>query len=295
VSSRKRRRVDFSQNFVRYPSLARRIVRKAAITRDDLVLEIGPGKGILTRGLASRAGQVVAIEKDSLLAEEVRERLGELRNVEIIATDFFGYPLPSVPYKVFASIPYNATAAIIDRLTLAENPPEDCYLVVQREAAERFIGEPRTTMVSVLLHPWYSLSVLHRFRRRDFSPTPRVDSVLLRIERRMKPLIEVHQRVEFRDFVAYGFNAWQPDLRTAFRNVLGQSYWREARDLGVDLTLRPSQFPVIDWLRLFNFLLLRVPKSRRIRMRGAYRRLRSQQVKVTKSHRTRTRSHGRRR
>ena len=93
-------------------------------------------------------------------------------------------PFPRRPYKVFANIPFNATAAIVNRLTQACHPPEDSYLVVRAEAAERFTGQPRGTLISTLLKPWFEPTLVHRFDRTDFDPPPRVDAVMLRLQKR---------------------------------------------------------------------------------------------------------------
>src|SRR5215510_1463281 len=80
-------------------------------------------------------------------------------------------------------------AAIVSRLTAASNPPRDAYLVVQREAAERFVGKPRPTLVAALLMPWFEASIVHRFRATDFAPAPRVDVVMLRLHKRGPPFV----------------------------------------------------------------------------------------------------------
>ncbi len=85
---------------------------------------------------------------------------------------------------MFASIPFNITTAIVTRLTTASCPPDDTYLVVQREAANKFLGKPRESLYAVLLKPWFELDIVHLFRRSDFVPTPHVDVVMLRLRKR---------------------------------------------------------------------------------------------------------------
>jgi 23S rRNA (adenine-N6)-dimethyltransferase len=287
VSSKKRRRIAYSQNFLKFSSLARRIVRKSSISHDDVVLEVGPGKGILTGELARAAREVIAVEKDPNLARSTRTRLSNFENIEIVETDFFDFPLPCESFKVFASVPFNTTAAIVRRLTDAANAPVDSYLIVQREAAERFIGEPVTTLQAVLLSARFDTEVIHRFRRNDFHPAPRVDSVLLRIRRLEVPLVPTRLENLFRDFVAYGFTAWQPDLRTAFRRVLCRRDLGRLHARGLDLSHSPSQLPIDHWIELFDYFVASVPARRRKLVAGAHRRLERQQAKLSKSHRTR--------
>ena len=162
----------------------RRIVDRSPIDPNDLIIEIGPGRGALTRRLAVATRQVIAIEKDPTLARRLSREVNSLGNVVIFEADFLQLPLPVTPYKVVANIPFNVTAAIVAKLTHAANPPEDASLVLQREAAERFMGQPKQTLVSLQLQPWFNLSITYRFQRHDFVPVPQVDIVLLRFSKR---------------------------------------------------------------------------------------------------------------
>ena len=186
MSASRQRRIDYSQNFLCNPRLVRRLVRAADLGADDLVIEIGPGDGAITRELMSACRHVIAVEKDPHQAKRLGRRFPAEQNLTLFAADFLEFPLPQTPYKVFASIPYNATAAIVGKLTSGIAPPDDAWLVIQREAALRFLGVPTGTLVAAQIHPWFAVSVEHTFRRSDFRPAPAVDSVLLRIARRSR-------------------------------------------------------------------------------------------------------------
>ena len=186
--SRQRTRAALSQNFLRDPRLAEHLVHLAALDANDTVIEIGPGSGVLTGRLARRCRQVLAIEKDATLARRLAQRFAAERAVAVFAADFLEFPLPSSRYKVFANIPFAITTAIVSKLTTGVSPPEDAWLVMQREAAQRFLGEPGGTLVSALLHPWFTGQIRHHFRRSDFVPQPGVEVVLLHLSRRGEPL-----------------------------------------------------------------------------------------------------------
>ena len=96
------------------------------------------------------------MEFDGALSEALRTRFGSDDRVTIVTSDFLRFRLPDVPYKVLGNIPFNRTAAIVRRLVQADSPPHDAWLVVQREAAERFAAGPcsRGTLPSLLLKPW---------------------------------------------------------------------------------------------------------------------------------------------
>jgi len=254
------RRELLSRDFLWNRALVDRLVRASSLSHNDLVLEIGPGRGIITRALLQAPRRVIAVGVDPRLCAELRRCLPDPR-LELMSADFLCCPLPREPYKVFASIPYRITSEILRKLLLAPNPPADCALVVQREAAEKFIVQPRVnTMAAVLHHPWWEIRVTHTFARADFRPAPRVDSVLLCLTRREQPLLAPRLAPAYRDYVAFCF--------TRDRNARARS---------------PGQF--VEAFRA----LQRQPGQPALRLfAGAFQRLLAQQDGLQKIHRSRT-------
>src|SRR5581483_2203499 len=125
------------------------------------------------------------------------------------------------------NVPFNITAEIVRRLTRAPRPPDDAYLAVQREAAEKFLGQPRESLCAVLLKPWFEPSLVYRFTRRDFIPAPQVEVVMLRLRKRGPPLLKPCEARLFRDFVIYLFTAWKPSLRAALSDLLSARQLKE--------------------------------------------------------------------
>ena len=141
------RRIRLAQNFFRDRQLVGAIVGASSIRPQDIVYEVGPGTGIVTRELARHAGRVVAVEKDPVLAARLRRRFRRTGNVRIVAGDFTRSRLPAHRYRVFANLPFNITALVVKRILFGGNPPDEAHLVVQKEAAERFSGRPAGTEV----------------------------------------------------------------------------------------------------------------------------------------------------
>jgi len=123
-------RIAHSQNFLRSPRLVDRLLDHSGIGSDDLVIEIGPGHGVITERLAARCRQVLAVGQDPVLVEELRGQFADTSNVALFAGDFLSFPLPLTAYKVFANIPFNITAAIVGKLNSGTSPPSDTYLAV---------------------------------------------------------------------------------------------------------------------------------------------------------------------
>lgn len=288
MESPERRSLRHTQNFLRNSALVARLVERAGLSKTDVVYEIGSGRGIITEELAERCGRVVAVEKDVLLARQLQRRFAASPNVEIRAGDFLDYPLPRRPFKVFASIPFNATAAIVQKLAGAVAPPLDAHLVVQREAAERFTGRPRATLAALLLEPWLEPSVTHRFRRCDFDPEPGVDVVMLRLRKRGPPLVCRADAPLYRDFVAAVFTSWRPTALAGLETLAGREQARAmARRAGLGAAATPSEVPFEQWLALFHAATELRTGQAIIASSGAHRRLQNRQATFVKGHRTR--------
>jgi 23S rRNA (adenine-N6)-dimethyltransferase len=270
METRQRRQICLAQNFLRSPKLVRRLVGLSTIGPSDVVYEIGPGNGIITAALATVAHQVIAIEKDPELVRRLRERFRLLNNVEIVEEDFLAYSFRARPvygspsqtvgsqtrtseYKMFASIPYNITARILRKIIDERSNLGDVYLILQKEAAKKFSGSPRETLFSILAKPFFEFQILTRLRRTDFWPVPNVDSVLLSIRRRTRPLIEKEEVTSYREFVQYGFGRWKPNLKLAFKKVFTYKQWKRlARDLDIPLNATPTELSFEQWLGLYH-------------------------------------------
>ncbi len=287
MSASRQRRIDYAQNFLHNPRLVRDLVTQSSLGGDDLVLEIGPGDGAITSALIGACRHVIAVEMDPRQVERLRKRFGQDSRLTLFGGDFLDFPLPASRYKVFASIPYHATAAIVGKLTTGVAPPDDAYLVMQREAADRFMGRPTETLVGVRLRPWFVPSIVHEFRRTDFRPAPAVDSVLLGIERRGQPLLPPNQRERFDDFVVTLFTAWKPTVRQAAQGTFPTDVVKRLdRAVGRALDQRPSQIGLNAWIDAFGALAdLDDPRAWRA-IDGASEKLEREQSGLTKRSRT---------
>lgn len=255
METRQHNRICLAQNFLRSPKLVRQLIGTSTIGPSDTVYEIGPGNGIITAALASVARRVIAIEKDPELVHRLRERFRLLDNIEIVEKDFLHYVFRSrCEYKIFANIPYNITAQVLRKILYERTCLCEAYLILQKEAAKKVAGFPRETLVSVLAKPFFEFRILFHLRRTDFWPVPNVDSVLLRITRRTRPLIETQDAARYRDFVQYGFRRWKPNLRLAFKNVFTYKQWKRlTRDLDIPLNATPTELTFDQWLGLYRW------------------------------------------
>lgn len=248
---------QLSQNFITSHDLARKIVKLANFNIQDTVLEIGPGKGILTAELATQCGQLLCVEIDPRLAHKLQQTYLSNLKVEIKNEDFLTSPLPAGKYKVFANIPFHITSQIVHKLLNSANPPSEAYLIIQKAAAEKFSGHPYTTKFSASLYPYYTFNTLWHFQRTDFSPSPSIDTVLLKITKRETPLIQNSDAVHYQQFLSYAFGKWKPNLKLALKDLFTYSQWKKiAYQNNFPIKAKPSELSGEQWLAIFQTTLL---------------------------------------
>ena len=248
-----RRRMTLSQNFLRNPGAVRLVVRSACIRPGDLVVEPGAGEGVLTRALARAARQVVAYEIDPRLAVRLPARTSAHPNVQVLQQDFVRARPPRQPFVVVGSIPYSRTSDIV-RWCLHAPALASATLVTQLEyARKRTGGYGRWTLLTVRAWPEYDWCFVGRIARESFTPVPRTDSAILRIEHRPTPLLPPDRLAAYREFVAYGFTGIGGSLRATLARRHRTALVRAAfRTLGLDENVPVGYVTPQQWLALFR-------------------------------------------
>jgi len=197
------------QNFLVDLAHRARIVAAADLTADDTVLEIGPGPGVLTELIAQQAGRVVAVELDDRLIPILRERFADQPHVSIVHADILKVDIGALisesangesrntqhatritQYKVVANLPYYITSAAIRHLLESVPPPDLLVLTVQREVAERMVASPPDMSLLALGVQFYATArIVEQIPAGAFYPKPKVDSAVVRLERRPEPVV----------------------------------------------------------------------------------------------------------
>ncbi len=257
--------IILAQNFLRSSKLVRSLLDISSLGPGDLVYEIGPGRGIITAELAQIAQKVIAIEKDPALTQALRRRFQDIDHVQIINSDFLQYHILDREYKILANIPYNITADIVRKILYIPPVPSEAYLIVQREAAEKFSGNPRETQFSILAKPLFDIQILRDLRRTDFEPVPAVDSALLWIKQRPSALVRKDDAFLYRRFVCYGFGTWKHNLKSTFKPIFTYEQWKHlSKDLHFPPDTIPSQLTFEQWLGLFECFKQRIPRNKQV-------------------------------
>ncbi len=272
-----RNRIKYSQNFLTNTQLVESLVERTSISSDDTVIEIGAGEGIFTKSLIKKAGKVIAFELDDDFFRKLSQKFQNEKSLELKPEDFLDSQLPANRYKVFSNIPFNITSAIIKKLTLENNSPDDSYLIVQKEAAMKFAGKPMditNSQLSVILYPWFEFRLVYTFKSADFFPRPRVDTVLLQIKKRGQSLVK--NRNKYEDFVTYAFNQPKPNIAEGLSKIMKIK----------PTNSKPSELNFDDWVNLFE-LFLTQPQHLQIAVRDSFSKQSKQQENIEKVNRTR--------
>jgi len=198
------------QNFLIDGQALATIVAAGEITSDTLVVEVGPGLGVLTWELVRSAGQVVAVELDSRLAARLRTEFAMYTNLTIYQQDVLTADIAQItqgrPYRVVANLPYAITSPVLRHFLEAVHPPELMTVLVQREVAQRICATPGD--MSVLAHAIQIRAVPELIAivpPESFMPAPEVYSAVLRLRRRVLPLIDSHEEPTVMKVIKAGF------------------------------------------------------------------------------------------
>lgn len=250
--SRKRRRRRLGQHFLTNPQLAEKIVRLAGVTAEDTVLEIGPGKGILTEALLKKCRRLIAVEKDPALADSLQTKYADDDRIQIYSKDFLSFDLQLVfgdprstihesPAKVVANLPYSIATEIIFRLIDHRQYFSELYVMVQKEVADRLVAKPGKKdygVLSILTQLYSESRVVLKVSPGAFSPPPKVDSAVVAMQLSEQPRVEVQDVALFKKLVKQAFSTRRKMLRNALKMKEDHRWQEICRKIGIDLKAR---------------------------------------------------------
>ena len=252
------------QNFLVDEKVLRKIIEAAELSKNDIVLEIGPGIGNLTVKLAKRVKKVVAVEKDQRMIEILKETLKDFKNVKIIKADILKfspkiYNLKSKIYKVVANIPYYLTSPLIRKFVeTVEVKPQLLVLMVQKEVAQRICTKPPDMSILAVSVQFYAKAEIISFvSKKSFWPQPKVDSAIIKIIPRKSALpIGVNPLLFFK-VVRAGFSQPRKQLANNFSKKLGIDKIKVREWLlknKIQPTQRAETLNLEDWINLTKSL-----------------------------------------
>ena len=258
----------FGQNFLIDSNVLESIIRGAEITKDDFVLEIGPGIGTMTQYLCEAARQVVAVEIDKMLIPILEDTLSEYDNVEVINQDVLKVDIKSLaeeknngkPIKVVANLPYYITTPIIMGLFESGVPIDSITIMVQKEVADRMQTGPGSKdygALSLAVQYYATAKVILNVSATCFMPRPNVDSAVIKLTRHKEPTVnEADEKLMFK-IIRASFNQRRKTLVNGLKNSPELSFSKEQivkaiEKIGKPETIRGEALTLEEFAELAN-------------------------------------------
>jgi 16S rRNA (adenine1518-N6/adenine1519-N6)-dimethyltransferase len=231
------------QHFLTSSALAERIVDAAQITSKDIILEVGPGKGILAEILARRAKKVIAIEKDERFVELLKQKFSRAKNIEIISGDILKIDLDAIlpkKYKIVANIPYYLTSHFLRIFLEGEPRPQSMTLMIQYEVARRVVAQPpNMNLLALSVQAYGKPKIIQKVPRSFFHPQPNVDSALITITE-ISDSFFTKNKIEPKKFFEIARKAFQKKRKTLHNSI------------GIDSQKRPQELSLDAWTNVMR-------------------------------------------
>jgi 16S rRNA (adenine1518-N6/adenine1519-N6)-dimethyltransferase len=268
---------SLGQHFLIDETVLERILSAAELSPGDIVVEVGPGLGILTEGLAKQGAQVIAVELDSKLVSLLKRRLASFPNVKIINADILRVTPRQIleselavsalfqGYKVIANLPYYITSPLLRHFFEGLPQPSEMIVMVQKEVGEAMVATPgNMSLLSVKTQFYSKPSIISYVPAASFYPPPKVDSVILRLHVYSQPPIEVPNPASFFDVVMHGFNSPRKQIRNSLAHSLDMPPGQVTLLLektGVEGKRRAETLSLEEWRELWKVF---APFSKRL-------------------------------
>ena len=260
----------FGQNFLINTEILEDIIAAAEITKDDFVLEIGPGIGTMTQYLCESAREVVAVEIDKNLIPILKDTLSAYDNVEVINDDILKVDINKLanernagkPIKVVANLPYYITTPIIMGLFESHVPIDSITIMVQKEVADRMQEGPGSKeygALSLAVQYYAHPEIVVNVPPSCFMPQPKVGSAVIRLTRHEQPPVDVENEKLMFQLIRASFNQRRKTLANGLNNYSGLSLNKEViqsciEELGVPLTIRGEALSLEQFAKLSNII-----------------------------------------
>jgi len=254
---------SLGQNFLTDKNIQTKIINACGLTPEDTVLEIGSGRGEITKLIAPRVKHLAALEIDSSLCRQLEDSLKEYKNTEIINIDILKFDFKKYfksakikKLKIIGNIPYYISTPIIEELLKHRGKIETVFITVQKEFADRIAAGPGSKTfgsLSCFIQYYAEPKILFLIKKNSFFPPPKIDSCLLRLKVRNKPIIKVRDEKLFFDIIRAAFNKRRKTLRNSLRDKFPpEKLALFFSKFSINPNIRPEDLGLEDFANLSN-------------------------------------------
>lgn len=251
---------SLGQNFLVDANISRKMLNSADIKNNDIILEIGPGLGAVTKDLCSKAGTVYALEIDKKLYSVLSDLLREEKNLKLIHADFLKQDLVKISrgkkIKIVGNLPYYISTPIIIKIIENKKYIKEAYVTIQKEVALRLAAKPGTKdygSITCFLNYHADTKRLFDISKRCFYPQPQVDSSFVRIKFLDKPRVKVKDEHLFFALVRASFNQRRKTLLNSLSRVINkQKIEKILEEAGIDKRRRGETLSLEEFARIAN-------------------------------------------
>lgn len=259
------RRKALGQHFLKNQAVLKKIIQNISPRKDDLIIEIGAGKGALTFPLTEKAGKVIAIEKDSSLLPFLQKK--DIPNLTVLEQDILKVDFDELikkeknslgQVKLTGNLPYSLSSPLLFKVLQEKGLFSECFFLLQKEVAERVCGQPgskKYAPLSILFQIHFFVRLHFIIPPECFSPPPKVDSALVSLRKRDCPLFSIEREEHFQKFLSSAFKHRRKILRNNLVRLnlplplIDEAYQK----CGLERNLRPEQLTIAQFVSLYNF------------------------------------------
>ena len=256
-----RAKKSLGQHFLKSERALASIVSAGNLKPEDVVLEIGPGKGALTERLLTSGARVIAVEKDDELFEFLQEKFSEeisQGKLQLVHEDILEFDNSNLePYKLIANIPYNITGAILEKFLSSENQPQAMVLLVQKEVAERIVArDGKESILSISVKVYGAPRYVETVKAGSFAPAPKVDSAIIAVNNISKEFFKGFGEKEFFRMLEAGFKSKRKKLSSNLSTIFEKNKVQETfQKLKLDGNTRAEDVSLETWSKLSQSLI----------------------------------------